>query len=114
MSYIERDHNRVEDNPDIVKPSSPIRLPGIAGPVMWRAEIDADNVCLTSLEIEFPNGTLDTVIFNAKTGVSISRITNNKPVELTTAMERQVLIYARIISGVHLQLAIEQAVQHVA
>jgi hypothetical protein len=95
--------------PDIITPGAPIRLPGVAGPVMWRAEIDVEEMRLTSLMIELPGGAIDTVLFDPKTGVHVSRQQYDLPVELTPAMQRQILIHARIISGVHLEIALENA-----
>jgi hypothetical protein len=92
---------------DIIRPKSPIRLPGIAGPVMWRAEIDTEEMRLVSLLMELPNGIVDTAVFDQKTGVHVWRQQNDEPVILSPEMRRQVLIHARIISGVHLELALE-------
>jgi hypothetical protein len=97
-------------SPDVIMPGSPIRLPGVAGPVMWRAEIDPEEIKVTCLMIRLPNGAIDTITFDTKTGIRVSREYNNAPVDITPEMHRQILIHARIISGVHLELALENAV----
>jgi hypothetical protein len=94
---------------DIIMPDSPIRLPGVAGPVMWRAEIDPEEMRLVSLTIRLPSGAVDTVVFDPKTGVQVTRQISDSPVNVTPETRRQILINARIISGVHLELALENA-----
>ena len=106
------DQTHISNRPDIITPRSAIRLPGIPGEVMWHAQLDVQKARLKVLEIEFPNGAVDTVTFDETKGVSVLRIHENETVKLTPSMTRQTLVHARIISGLHLQLAIEKVTTH--
>lgn len=95
---------------DLVTPRTAVRLPGIPGEVFWHAEIDTINERLRILKIEFPNGAVDTIDFGGKTEVVVTRIIDDQPIKLSPSMTRQALAHARIISGLHLQLAVEKVV----
>lgn len=99
--------------PDVTTPSTPIRLPGIPGEVLWQAKLDLTNTYLKVLEMKHPNGIVDTVTFDQEKGVSVLRKMGDESIHLTPSMTRQALIHARIISGLHLQIAIEKVLNHV-
>lgn len=98
-------------SPDIITPQTPIRLPGVPGEVLWQATLSANEGRLKSLDILMPNGTLDTLTFDVN-GVSVSRTIDDMPVRMTPSMTRQTLTHARIIAGLHLQVAIEKVNRH--
>ena len=95
--------------PDVVVPSHPIRLPGVAGHVFWRAALDTVTARVTTLVIELPNGVTDTLSFDLASGVQITREINDHEIGLSQNLKRQILMNARIISGLHLQLAMQNA-----
>jgi hypothetical protein len=62
--------------------------------------------------MQHPNGTVDTINFDEEAGVTVHRVVDGETVKLTPSMTRQTLVHARIISGLHLQLALEKVSGH--
>ena len=110
MTHMEPNHKT--NRCDVIYPPTSIRLPGVAGPVSWRAEVDLDAAQLKILEINLPNGITDTLIIDAAKGVLVKRDIGPHPVDISPAQTRQILYNARIIAGLHLQLAIDNGYGH--